>query len=124
MMASSAASLLKPLFDYFVGKEEGCGGHPQPHGFRGSQVDDQLEFVRLLNRDVRWLGSAKYFDELPAGLPGHLDKPWGSCARPVETPKSAVAPSRVVRLRRLTRPPPSRPSHLRRRLSPREISSS
>jgi hypothetical protein len=40
------------LFDYLVGAHQERGWHRQPEYLRGFEIDDQLDFNRLLDRQV------------------------------------------------------------------------
>jgi hypothetical protein len=43
---------LAHLFDYLVGAHQERGWHRQPEYLRGFEIDDQLDFNRLLDRQV------------------------------------------------------------------------
>ena len=60
--------------DDLVGEVEQSGRHLQPHRLRGTEIDDELEFVRLLDRDICRLGATKDLDEQPRALPNDLNK--------------------------------------------------
>ena len=50
---------ISQLFDYFVsGCEQGLW-NGQAEQFGGLEIDDQLEFCRLLDRMIGWLGSSQ-----------------------------------------------------------------
>jgi len=50
---------LKSLLNHLVGAGEERLRHGQAEGFRGFQVDDQLELGRLLDRQVGGLGTSE-----------------------------------------------------------------
>jgi len=59
-------------FDHLVGEVEQGWRYHQPDRLRSVQIDDQLESVRLLDRDVGGPGAAKNLDDLPSFLPVDL----------------------------------------------------
>jgi hypothetical protein len=48
------------------------GGTVRPRACARSEVDDQLELGRLLNRRIGGFGAAQHFDERPYLLPEHF----------------------------------------------------
>src|SRR5215475_12502226 len=59
-------------FDHLIGAVEQRRWHLQPDRLCRPQIDDELEFVRLLDRDVGGLGAAQYLDDLAGELPENL----------------------------------------------------
>jgi len=47
------------LFDHFVGEHEQVVWHFDPERPGGFEIDDELEFRRLLHRDIAGLGPAQ-----------------------------------------------------------------
>jgi hypothetical protein len=48
-----------PSFDHLVGAQQERFGDRQTKRVRSGQIDDEIEFVRLLDRDIGRLGSAQ-----------------------------------------------------------------
>src|SRR3954447_12978666 len=64
-----AASWPSELLDYLVGAQQECFGDRQPERLGGHQIDDEIELVRLLDREVGRLGSAQNFVDILGGTP-------------------------------------------------------
>ena len=61
------------LFDDLVGAGEDRWRDSEAERLDSFEIDDQFEFVRLLHRDVGWLGSLENLDELSCHFgPVHL----------------------------------------------------
>ena len=48
-----------PFFDHLVGAREQRGGHVEAERLGGREINDEIEFGRLLNRDIAGLGAAQ-----------------------------------------------------------------
>jgi hypothetical protein len=57
------------LFDHLVGAREESGWHVETERFGGGQVDDQIEFGRLLDRKIAGLRPAQNFVHIVGGVP-------------------------------------------------------
>src|SRR4051794_28877261 len=60
------------LFNHVIGDEQEVAADRQTQLSRGFEVDDQLEFGRLLYRQLRGLGSLEDFICIYRGLPGKI----------------------------------------------------
>ena len=57
------------LFDYLLGQHEEVVWHFDPERLGGFEIDDELEFGRLLHRDVAGLGPAQNLIDQLGGTP-------------------------------------------------------
>ena len=79
-----AIELFAKILDYLVGKREERGGHGETERLCGFQIDDEIKFDRLLNRQFGRLGTPHDLGNDLAGLSPHLSE-----ARPIrEEPTS------------------------------------
>jgi hypothetical protein len=65
--ADSALRQNNVLFDHLVGAGEQRGRDGQAERLRGLEVDDKLEFGRLLNGQIGWLGTLEDFIDVASG---------------------------------------------------------
>ena len=64
-----AAQQKRSLFNHLVGEHEEVVWHFDPEGPGGFEIDDKLEFGRLLHRDVAGLGPAQNLIDQLGGTP-------------------------------------------------------
>src|SRR5262249_10931098 len=64
------------LFDALVGVGEQCRRHIKTERFGGRQIDDELEFRRLLNWNVGWLSTAQNLVDEFGGAPIECREIW------------------------------------------------
>jgi hypothetical protein len=65
-----------PRIDHLVGAGEQRRRHVEAERFRGRQVHDQIEFGRLLDREVARLCPAQNLVDIVGGPPEHVRKVW------------------------------------------------
>src|SRR5262249_15581331 len=65
---------ISPLFDHVVGKLLELCGHLEAQSFSGLQIDNQLEFGRLLDRQFRGLGALENFVYVWGGLASQISE--------------------------------------------------
>jgi hypothetical protein len=65
-----------PLFDHLVGAREQRGGHVEAERLGGREINDEIEFGRLLNRDIAGLGAAQNLvDQFGSAMELPMDRP-------------------------------------------------
>ena len=57
------------LFDYLVGQHEEVVWHFDPERPRGGEIDDEIEFSRLLDWEIAGLGPAQNLVHILSGAP-------------------------------------------------------
>src|SRR5262245_35057024 len=58
-----------PLFDHLVGQHEEVVWHFDPERPRGGEIDDEMEFGRLLDWEIAGLGPAQNLVHILSGAP-------------------------------------------------------
>ena len=58
-----------PLFDHLVGQHEEVVWHFDPERPRGGEIDDEMEFGRLLDWEIAGLGPAQNLVHILGGAP-------------------------------------------------------
>src|SRR5215218_11373146 len=91
------------LVHQLVGACEQCGRHVEAKSFGRFEVDYQLEFGRLQDRQIAWLGTFENPTSIDADLAKHIGDTWSvacqaSGGRKVASCQSVgVAPTRLLR---------------------------
>src|SRR5262249_58869951 len=62
------AALVTSSFDHLVGAGEQRRRHVEAERLGGRQIDHEIEFGRLLDRDIGWLGATQHLDDYPRSL--------------------------------------------------------
>ena len=65
----SAAQQKRLLFDYLVGERQKGFGDSQPKRFGSRQIDNEIEFGRLLDGEIARLGPAQNLVHILSGTP-------------------------------------------------------
>ena len=64
------------LFDQLVGAQEKRFGDYQAEGLGGGQIYDEVEFGRLLDRDIARVGTAQNLVDIVGGAPVQVKEVW------------------------------------------------
>src|SRR3954447_441447 len=96
----SISKRCQQLFDNLVGSGEERWRHSEAECLRGLQVDHQLEFGRLQDRQIAWLGTFENAASIDADLAKHIGDTWSVACQASGGRKVAVFVNRGYRVTR------------------------